>query len=174
MKNSLRKEIVKKREELDEDFRKEYSQDLTDMFLNSETYKTAKVIMSYVSFRGEFDTSIINKQIIEDKKTLLLPKTYEEGVMKAFEIRDLNKLKKNDFGIFEPLETNEKEPDLIIVPGVAFDLEGHRLGFGAGYYDRFLGEKSIKTIAFCYDFQVLDVLPKDEHDIPVDEIFYMD
>ena len=95
MKNSLRKEIVKKREELDEDFRKEYSQDLTDMFLNSETYKTAKVIMSYVSFRGEFDTSIINKQIIEDKKTLLLPKTYEEGVMKAFEVRDLNKLKKN-------------------------------------------------------------------------------
>ena len=50
MKNSLRKEIVKKREELDEDFRKEYSQDLTDMFLNSETYKTAKVIMCYVSF----------------------------------------------------------------------------------------------------------------------------
>ena len=74
MKKTLRKEIVKKREELHEDFRREYSEDLSDMFLNSETYKSAKTIMSYVSFRGEFDTSIINKQIIDDKKTLLFNK----------------------------------------------------------------------------------------------------
>lgn len=174
MKNTLRKEIAEKREKLSEEFRKEYSEDLSYIFFNSEIYAKAKVIMSYVSFRGEFDTSIINKRILEDKKTLLLPKTYGKGHMKAYKVSNLHKLKENKFGLKEPEEGEEFEPDLIIVPGIAFDKEGNRLGFGAGYYDRFLSEKKANTLAFCYDFQIIEKLSKEEHDIPVDEIYYLE
>lgn len=173
MKKKLRDEIIKRREELTEEFIKEYSEDLSEVFFNSELYKNSKIIMSYASIRGEFDTNFIHKKIIEDKKTLLLPKTYEEGVMKAFEVRDLQKLKKNSLGILEPLETKENVPDLIIVPGVAFDGKGNRLGFGGGFYDRFLFEHKAKTVALCYEFQVVNSIPKEEHDVEVDEIYYL-
>ena len=71
----------------------------------------------------------------------------------------------------EPLETNEKEPDLIIVPGVAFDLEGHRLGFGAGYYDRFLKQiPQAYKIGICFNFQKVKAVPTEETDIKMDEV----
>lgn len=173
MKKILRKGIVDKRKKLAEEYIHEYSKELSKKFFETDVYRNSKIIMSYVSIHGEVETEYINRRVLSQGKKLLLPKTYEKGVMKAFEVKDLNELVKNSFGLHEPIETDEFLPDLVIVPGVAFDRSGNRLGFGGGFYDRYLQGKNIKTIALCYEFQLVELLPKEEHDIPVDEILYL-
>lgn len=173
MKKTLRNFIVDKRKKLETEYIHEYSKELSKKLFEMDIYKNAQIIMSYVSIHGEIETQYINRRILSQGKTLLLPKTYKEGIMKAFEVRDLSELAKNSFGLHEPNETKEFLPDLVIVPGVAFDKKGNRLGFGGGFYDKYLQGKTLKTIALCYEFQVVEILPKEEHDIPVNEIIYL-
>lgn len=174
MKTKIRDNITKRREGLSAIYIENYSKTLSEEFLESDSYKNAKNILSYMSFRGEIDTDFIHKRIFDDNKILILPKIYKNGIMKTYRVNDLSSLVKNSFGILEPQEHSELTPDLIIVPGVAFDKTGNRLGFGGGFYDRYLQNKSIKTIALCYNFQVVDELPKEEHDIPVDKLFFLE
>lgn len=173
MKKALRNSIIEKRKELSELYRKEYSMELSKIFFESDLYKNSQKIMSYISIQGEFEMKYINKRILSEGKKLILPKIYEKGNMKAFEVDDLSELQKNSWGLHEPLETMEMEPDLIIVPGVAFDKKGNRMGFGGGFYDRFLGKRKVKTVALCYEFQILEELPVEDHDIPVDLVIFL-
>ena len=173
VKSHIRKAIIEKRKKLSEEYRHEYAMELSKKFFDTELYKNSKRILSYVSIHGEFETKYINRRILAEGKTLLLPKTYEMGVMKVFVVEDLKSLEKNSFGLHEPLETKEQTPDLIIVPAVAFDLKGNRLGFGGGFYDRYLEGKKISTIGLCYGFQIVENLPKEEHDIPVDRLLFL-
>jgi len=173
MKSQIRKAIIEKRKKLSDEYRHEYAMELSKKFFETELYKKSESILSYVSIHGEFETKYVNRRILAEGKTLLLPKTYEKRVMKAFEVIDLKSLEKNSFGLHEPLETTEKLPDLIIIPGVAFDINGNRIGFGGGFYDRYLEGKKIRTIGLCYGFQIVDNIPKEEHDIPVDELIFL-
>lgn len=173
MKKHIRDTIVDKRKKLAKEYVHEYSMELSKKFFETEIYKNAKIIMSYVSIKGEFETKYINRRILSEGKTLVLPKTYGQGLMKAFEVKTMDELVKNSFGLHEPLESVEHLPDLIIMPGVAFDKRGNRIGFGGGYYDRYLQGKTIKTVALCYEFQVVEGFAVEEHDIPVDYLLYL-
>lgn len=173
MKKTLRNSIIEKRKELSEIYRKEYSMELSKIFFESDLYRNSQKIMSYISIHGEFEMKYINRRILSEGKNLILPKIYEKGRMKAFEVKNLSELQKNSWGLHEPLETIEMEPDLIIVPGVAFDKKGNRMGFGGGFYDRFLEKRRVKTVAFCYEFQMVEELPVEEHDIPVGQVMFL-
>ena len=139
-----------------------------DCFINS------KVIAFYKSLKSEVDTNELIKYSYKLGKIVLLPKVVDNDLV-FYEVNDNEKLYKSSFGILEPIikENNvNNEIDLVIVPGVCFDEERNRLGFGKGFYDRFLSGKNLKTIGLCYEEQVLNnnLLPVDSNDIKIDKI----
>jgi len=149
---------------------------IKDRLLNEEAFKEAKVVMFYVSLKDEVNTmSMIDEAIKVGKRVCVPVIVKEEKRLIAGEIKDrIADLEKQHFGIYQPKEGHVKEVplediDLVIVPGIAFDKKNVRLGRGHGYYDRFLCSvpNHTKTIGLAFDFQVLEHLPQDSHDIPV-------
>jgi 5-formyltetrahydrofolate cyclo-ligase len=134
-------------------------------------FQEAKGIFIYISFKNEVDTNKIIQSII-DTKQVMVP-CIENGKINISQIDNFCTYKKDKFGIPEPCEKkicSPKKIDLAIVPGIAFDLNRNRIGFGGGYYDRILKLINAKKIALCYDFQLLDNIPIDNHDIKMDFI----
>ena len=133
----------------------------------------SKVIMFFVSFNSEVHTHDMIKQAFKNK-LVVVPKVVHKDIEPSVIIDFDNLIPSNKFGILEPIEEMKiayKNIDLILVPGVVFDKEGHRIGYGLGYYDKFLRKvpKAIK-IGLSFDFQVVDKLPREMHDVPVDFI----
>ena len=147
---------------------------VTEKLLNSEWFKNSNTIMSYISIKNEIDLQEINESIINSGKTLVLPVIDNNGEnMKSVKVDTLENLKEKKFGVMEPdfgEEIKYNRIDLVIVPGVAFDINGNRIGFGKGYYDRFLRGYNGKKIVLAYDFQVLENIETEEHDEKVEEI----
>lgn len=138
-------------------------------FLNSESYQNANTIMTYLSYKSEVDTHALISKMLEDGKTLVAPVCLEKGLMEAFRFDDIHSLTPSAMGILEPPKTNLVLPeniDFIIVPGCAFTEEGYRLGYGGGYYDRFLPKTNATTCGFFYEALKTDFTP-DETDIPL-------
>ncbi len=138
----------------------------------------AKTILFYASLPGEVDTFAMITKAIELKKHICLPIVVEnQRKMIPTLTKTLADLEKGAYGISQPrydvsLEVNPKDIDAVIVPGLAFDKSNNRLGRGAGYYDRFLASLSADTatIGLAFDFQIVDRLPLEEHDVPLSAI----
>lgn len=170
-KKSIRNYIREKRELLSSFEVRETSERITEVLLGSSYFQKAETVMSYMSFKNEVDTHEINSTVLRAGKKLLLPRTVGKEKMEAVEYR--KGLQRGAMGIEEPIgEKYIGKIDLIIVPGVAFDKEGNRIGFGRGYYDRFLEDypDSMK-ISLAYDFQMVERIEAEEHDKKVDIIF---
>ncbi len=152
---------IKNREELDEKIHK--------LFLESLFYKNAKTIMIYVSYKSEIDTKRLIVKMQKDTKRLCAPVCYENGEMEAYEFSDIYDLKENNMGILEP-ECEKKvlpeQIDLIIVPGCAFNESGARVGYGGGFYDRFLTKTTAKACGLFYEALKTDFTP-DKTDVPL-------
>lgn len=148
-----------------------------DNFINSELYKLASNIFIYVSYNSEVNThQIINQALIDDKRIFVPKVISKKDGMVAVEIFSLLELSKGYFGVLEPTNFDKKieenEIDLVLMPGVAFDKSGGRIGYGGGFYDRFLPKlnRDIKKIALAYSFQVFDYVPHELHDEKIDGI----
>ena len=176
-KRELRKHILTLRDNLSLDTRKQYDKEIFSKLINKDCYKDCKCIFIFVSYKSEIDTHSIIKKALEDKKVVCVPKVIskQEG-MKAVQITDFNQLKPGCQGILEPVdfkcEVDVKKIDLVIMPGVAFDLNGGRIGYGGGFYDRFLVDvrKEVPKVALAYDIQIVDKVPMNELDMRVDDI----
>lgn len=176
-KKHIRDQILKQRESLDLNIRSQWDESIFNRFISSEFYKKAVTIFAFVSFKSEVDTHRIIKYATEDGKTIYVPKiqSKEKGI-EIFKIEGFDQLKKGYFGILEPVEdcvpADKNTIDLILMPGVAFDRLGGRLGYGAGFYDRFLSgmDKKANKIALAYHFQILNRIPVDKYDIPIDGV----
>lgn len=167
-KNTLRELVKKKRVELSQEEIISSSLKIWDNLYDKEIFKKSKIIMSYMSFKNEVDTSSFNDMVIKSGKTLLLPRVKDDCNMEVIKYNGSFSISK--FGIKEPLgEIYTGEIDMVIVPGVVFDKKGNRIGFGKGYYDRFFEKypNSIK-IAPMYEFQLFENIPSEEHDILMD------
>lgn len=132
-------------------------------------------ILCYSDFKNEVQTGDIIKYLISCYKNVYLPVCdTEKLIFTPRQISDINFDKQiNLYGIFEPksLLQEKAEIDCAIIPGIAFDLSGNRIGFGKGYYDKYFhNNKNIFKIALCYEFQLLESIPKDKNDCPVDMI----
>ena len=136
----------------------------------------AQTILAYYSLPDEVCTHQLIDELIADGKTVLLPKVLDAGRMELRRYTGPHDLTEGAYGIMEPVGepfTDYALIDIALIPGMAFDASGHRLGRGRGYYDRFLNSQWSMVngqwlIGLCFDFQKVPVLPSDDHDIPVD------
>ena len=134
-------------------------------------FKSAKKILFYAPINGEVDTFAIMEKWV-NKKELYLPKTNKKDHrLYIHKITSLDDFKIGAFGIPEPHKNSEEiQPgklDLVVVPGVVFDKTGHRIGFGLGYYDRMLKKTRCPKIGLAYEFQIIENIPGEPHDVPV-------
>lgn len=173
MKTRLKQSILEKRESLTKDEILEKSAKIEEALISLPQYKKSKTVMFFVSFNSEVHTHEMIKNSL-GKKTVAVPKITGHEIEPSLIIDFDNLVPAGKFGILEPIEAMKiacKSIDLVLVPGIAFDLEGHRIGYGFGYYDKFLNKvpKAVK-IGLCFDFQIVEKIPKEEHDVPVDFI----
>ncbi|MDF2949677.1 MAG: 5-formyltetrahydrofolate cyclo-ligase [Sedimentibacter sp.] len=175
----LRKKIVNLRNNMTLHDVKEKSNKIVNKLIALEEYKKSNTIFVYMSFGTEVMTEDLIKLMLSEGKRVVIPYTDTKNtVLIPSEIKSLeNDLVLNSFGYYEPeydkIKTVEPEEfDLIINPGVVFDKQLNRVGYGKGYYDRILvrKRKDAKVIAVAYEFQVLDEVPAEKHDIKMDMI----
>ncbi len=146
---------------------------LIDQLTRSAIYQKAQTIATYLAFEHEVDTQLLIAQAQADGKRVLVPKTYGQGQM-IFVAYDKEDLVPTKFGLLEPrseLAVPKSEIDFIHVPGVVFTNAGYRIGYGGGYYDRYLADYSGDTVSTAYSFQQRMFEP-DAYDIAVQEVFY--
>ena len=172
MKSELRKQVLHEMKAISQEQKQFIDQALTEQLLQHPFYQEAKVIATYLSFPHEFQTQELIEQALKDGKKVLIPKTYPKGRM-DFVVYNPQQLVKTSFGLLEPqgdLEVvDASQIDLIHVPGLAFTTEGYRIGYGGGYYDRYLKHFSGHTFSTIYPCQIKDFIPE-KHDIPVQEV----
>ena len=174
-KKELRKAIREKKRAMSPEEIEGKSRVLTEKFLRSEAYRAAKTVYGYLPYNQEVRTVALLEQVLRDGKRVAVPKCYGDE-MRFIWMEDLSKVEKGYAGIPEPVEDGPVADDktaLVLMPGLAFDPQGHRIGYGGGFYDRFLAdEPDHPTLALCYDFQMLDHLETEEFDIPVDAVLW--
>ena len=172
MKSELRKQVLQEMKAIPRKQKQAIDQALTEGLLQHPFYQEAKVIASYLSFPHEFQTQELIDQALRDGKKVLIPKTYPKGRME-FVVYDPQQLVKTSFGLLEPQGNLEvvdtSQIDLIHVPGLAFTTEGYRIGYGGGYYDRYLENFAGHSLSTIYPCQVQEFNSED-HDIPVQEV----
>jgi len=174
-KSTLRKEIRAKKRAMTEAEIQEKSMALGQKFLASEAYRKANTIYGYLPYNQEVRTVPMLQKALEDGKRVAVPKVYGEE-MRFIYLTDMTHVAPGYAGIPEPIADGPVADDpeaLVLMPGLAFDPEGHRIGYGGGFYDRFLAaEPNHPTLALCYDFQMLPRLDTEEFDIPVDCVLW--
>ena len=162
MKDLFRKEMLLVRKNITD--KKKKSTIIVDKIIKLDVYKKSHIIALYNSMINEVDTSLLIENALQNK-VVLLPRIINNE-MKFIEINNDTKYENNKLGFKEPIgNIYNNKIDLIIIPGIAFDRNLNRLGFGKGYYDKYLFNKDIYKIGICFDEQVLVSLPIDSHDI---------
>ena len=148
---------------------------LGELFAETEQYKQAKTIYGYLPYNQEVRTTAMLQQALDDGKRVAVPKCYGDE-MRFIYLDDLSKVEKGYCNIPEPIADEPIADDptaLVLMPGLAFDPQGHRMGYGGGFYDKFLAaEPDHPTLALCYDFQMMEHLETEAHDIPVDTVLW--
>jgi 5-formyltetrahydrofolate cyclo-ligase len=173
MKEEIRKKILLRRNSLSDSEIIEKSKQIESRLLAVDYYIYSKNVMSFASFNSEVNTHDIIRRILKSKK-LSVPKV-DNGEIEPSLVIDFDGLiPSGQFGILEPLDlirVKYKTIDLVLVPGVAFDVRGNRIGYGFGYYDKFLKKvpKAVK-IGLAFEFQITEEIPIEEHDVPMDFI----
>ena len=175
-KDLLRIEMKNRRAGVCKKEKQEIDQQITQNVISSPCFKHAQTVFVYCSTADEIDTYQIISAGLRAGKTICVPRCEKErGLMTARQIASMNDLVIGKFGISEPLSTAEmifpESIDLCIVPCLTADYQGYRLGYGGGYYDRFLSRTSCRTAVLCAESRLLREIPKDFYDIPCDYIF---
>lgn len=177
-KKELRKHVLSVRGQIDAKAREEKSRKIVEHLLNFPSLNDVNLIFSFLSFGSEVDIRSFLEESIRAGKKIAVPKAWLKGrVMIPYLFESWSSLKPGLYGIMEPdpeaaQEVTHEEIDAIIVPGVAFDRTGGRLGYGGGFYDRYLAgfKKCPPLIAVCFSEQLLDKVPIKSHDYRVDYI----
>lgn len=150
---------------------------IVDKFLSSSLYKNSKTVLCYSPINDEVDTSLIISNAIQDGKILALPYCVDDnGIMDFYIVENYDKQTVvGSYGIIEPninlcKRLENFDNSVIIVPALCFNEKGYRLGYGKGYYDRFLEKHSLISVGLCYNSLVKNEIPIDKYDKPVNFI----
>ena len=173
----VRKRMIARREALPGEVVRESGEAIRRRILGLSEVAEARVIHCYVSAKNnEVDTRRLILEALEEGKRIVVPVTdLRQRRLDHSEIKGLDELERSVFGLSEPKEACRRfigidEIDLVIVPGLAFDSRGNRIGFGGGFYDRFLSEVRAPKIALAYSFQVVEAIEADPHDVRMDKV----
>ena len=174
-KKELRRKIREQKRAMTEEQIVTASARLGELFLACDQYKNAKTIYGYLPYNQEVRTVPMLEQAMKDGKRVAVPKCYGEE-MRFIYMDDLSKVEKGYANIPEPIADGpvaEDKTALVLMPGMAFTTDGKRMGYGGGFYDKFLAaEPNHPTVALCYEFQMVEDLPTEEYDIPVDCVLW--
>lgn len=179
MKNPIRHQFLEKRDSLTEKERHEKSVEIKNRLYSLPEFKSAKNILFYVSLNSEVDTkAIIKEQLSKKEKKIIIPYVEKNNpLLQLSELKSFDELEPKTFNILEPKDEfirkfDLNKLDIILIPGIAFDMNGHRIGYGYGYYDRFLKKlkNNAKKIGLAFEFQVVESIAESPHDVPVDYI----
>ena len=172
MKKTLRKETIAAMKGLPESVKAEADSQLTQRFIQLPAFQEAKTLATYLSMGHEFSTASLIQAALQLGKRVCVPRTYPQGRMEFVEY-DPDILEKTRFGLLEPNEkgklVDKSEIDLIHVPGLVFQSKGYRIGYGGGYYDRYLEDFTGKTVSTIYSIQQKEFQP-DTFDQAVQEV----
>lgn len=170
-KKALRAEIREKKRAMTETQIDRTSAALGEQLRAHPAYTQAKSIFGYLSYNQEVRTIPMLEQAQKDGKRVAVPKVIDDKMIFIW-LDDLSRVELGYCNIPEPIDNGPEAVDetaLVMMPGLAFDPEGHRCGYGGGFYDRYLEQHpNHPTIAMCYGFQMYEHLDVDAHDIPVD------
>lgn len=172
-KRSVRKKIAALKKELSEAEICERSENILKKLYATDVFKNAERVYTYVNYNQEINTKSLIEHCLLLGMEVLVPRVDGES-MEFYRIGSLDELSPGAYGIPEPVKA--KLPDsickgLMIMPGMAFDSHKHRIGYGGGFYDKYLiKHPSFFKVALCYDFQILDSIPAEEYDIPADMV----
>ena len=170
-KSELRQQIREKKRQFTRQQLDELSLSVLDRL--RPRLRDAHIVLAYYSLPDEVNTHQLIDELVAEGKTVLLPKVLDDETMKLRRYTGRQDLSEGSFHIMEPVGepfSDYSEIELALIPGMAFDAQGNRLGRGKGYYDRFLRAMSVRTIGVCFDFQRVDEVPTDENDVAVDEV----
>lgn len=146
------------------------SKTIQEFVIKSKEFESAKVVGTYYAVGSEVTTELIIKRATILGKKIALPRV-EEDKITFYEPSSTKSLIRGRFGILEPPPYEQmNDIDILIVPGIAFDKKGNRLGYGMGFYDRLLSCKRTFSIGLAYSFQLLENLPHDKYDKRLDAI----
>ena len=175
-KKALRASIKQKRRALSIEYRQQASRKMKAELTRLPCYQAAEYIMLYMAMQDEVQLDELIAMVLKEGKKAAIPLVTGAGLMEAVELSDMADLVPDKYGIKTVSEEKRRliapdKIDLIIVPGVAFDKAGHRLGMGGGFYDRFMlrASRAVRA-ALAYDCQLLAAVPAEVHDLTVDYI----
>ena len=177
-KSELRKYFSQLRNSIDIDVRTAIDRSIAQNLINSDLYLQSDLILVYVSVGSEVDTTDIILHSLSVGKKVAVPYCFKDG-MEFYEISAFDDLTENQFGI-PTVDINSAQKAILtkdtlcIGPAYAFDKRGYRLGYGGGYYDRFLAAYSVRSVGLCRNRFFVDSLPSEEHDIKTDIILTED
>lgn len=174
LKQEIRAKFKKKRREIPADVKRERDRAIRERIQSLPAYRRAVCLLCYVSLPDEVDTMILIEEALADGKMVCVPVSIEEThTVDFYQINSLNDLEPGTYGVLEPVPGKAKKitwfpkPSVCIVPGLVFDEEGFRLGYGKGYYDRFLQRFRGVKIGVCYRELMVELLPHGYYDRPV-------
>lgn len=180
MKSNLRKAMIQKRNLLSHEEVVDKSRSICESVIRSEWYKHADTVMLYMDYKNEVRTEYLIEHALVHRKRVVLPVVdFTTHTLTLVEIHSLTSdMRLSSYGILEPIVTEESirsidDIDLILSPGVAFDLKGYRLGYGGGFYDKLLetaDRSKLKVLALAFDMQIIDQVPVESYDKPIDAI----
>ena len=178
VKKEIRNKILKIRNQISPDIRAEKDLHIRETLFSLPEFLSAKTVLFYVSFRSEVETLSLIRESLAMGKRVVLPKVDRANhALTLYEIKGMNELTPGYMGIPEPDLADERlagigDIDIAVIPGAGFDLSGNRLGYGAGYYDGLLSQrtKNIQIIALAYEEQLVDSIPAEKHDVRVNLI----
>ncbi len=172
VKTAIRKEMLAKRRSLDKENVKTDGAKIVSLITDMKEYEEADTVLLYSPVRNEADITKLFETGLSDGKNIAMPKVINDTQMEFYKLYSYEDMTEGYMGIPEPKDglgiyiPKESERVLMIVPGVAFDKKGGRIGMGKGYYDRYLGRyPMIKTVGVCGEYQLIDNIPMEENDI---------
>jgi 5-formyltetrahydrofolate cyclo-ligase len=173
LKKEIRIKVLADRDSMLPSQRSAKSREIEERLFSLPEFKSARAILFFVSFRSEVETVPMIRRVLDDGKSVILPKV-KGTELELFEIKNIDKdVSPGAWGILEPCEiapAKLEDLDIIIVPGAAFDEQGNRLGYGAGFYDKLLSKFKKPTVALAFEEQILPKISVDPHDVPVKKI----
>ncbi len=155
-----------------------FSAEIKNQLTTSLEWEAAKTVGITISTGREVDTKEVIEEGWRQQKRIVVPKCFpDRKELKFFEITSFDELEDSFYSLKEPITTmtpfvSKEEIDLLIVPGIVFDKRGYRIGYGGGYYDRYLSNYQNKTVSLAFSFQILKEIPNETYDIPVEKIIY--
>lgn len=176
MKKNIRKEVLSSLKQLSQEkAKKEKIEDIILLNLfNSVLWRDSQTIGVTLSMLMEFNTEKLIEKALSQGKVVCIPKTFEKGQMSFYQYELGDELKTTSFGVLEPLSEkliSKEQIDLLVVPGVAFNSLGYRIGFGGGFYDRYLDGFKGNTCSLVFDEQLTNKFEPESHDLPVSKLF---